>query len=558
MLCLCLFVGNLEYEEDQILKTLHANDKFTRLLELNRVLTQSFDFKFVIDTLVHAAYELIEKADTVILYHCREEAKLYFASGVGVNEQWMNRVVFSPEESLTGYTYTTKKPQLRTGNEVLEFMKTMSQENVYYFLKGVNHRIIKSTICVPLLYRDQCIGVLVVDNFETDSDFLSEDIYVIESIADQAAIAIMNSKLYKELEEKNHQLENSLLIHQKFTQLVLEGKGVEPILTLLSQFLQCPASYSESAQDPSQSFSITRGRDTFGFIVLKKSLNTLTNIEKSALEHAATAIALELVKQNDLYDKELSIREEFFQQLVDEQSVTLLTSMVHQLSWNPEGKIQCILIDGYEALLWDTKAVLEKAKVIRSIEQIARLNCEKPLVFTKAYQVIIVIPFIKKMIGETIAHAIMNRWPGKCVIGIGREVSIKAIGESLHEAKEAVHYGRKRKTPHVTTYSNLGFERLSTKIEATAIDRFIEDRLGMLMEMNQEYFHTLATYIDLNGSNKDTVEKLHIHSNTLYYRLKKIEETLNVSFQNKEDWLNIMLAYKLYVQKKIIVDQHKN
>lgn len=65
--------------------------------------------------------------------------------------------------------------------------------------------------------------------------------------------------------------------------------------------------------------------------------------------------------------------------------------------------------------------------------------------------------------------------------------------------------------------------------------------------MNKDYFVTLAKYIETNKNHKITANQLHIHPNTLYHRLKKIERTLNIQFDRENDWLNLLVAYKIHV-----------
>jgi DNA-binding PucR family transcriptional regulator len=43
-----------------------------------------------------------------------------------------------------------------------------------------------------------------------------------------------------------------------------------------------------------------------------------------------------------------------------------------------------------------------------------------------------------------------------------------------------------------------------------------------------------------------TALELHIHANTLYNRIKKIEEILDLNFNQYEDYLNVQLAVYLY------------
>lgn len=59
---------------------------------------------------------------------------------------------------------------------------------------------------------------------------------------------------------------------------------------------------------------------------------------------------------------------------------------------------------------------------------------------------------------------------------------------------------------------------------------------------NNELEKTILTYVKTNRSVKETAKKLHIHPNTLYQRLNKIENLLQLDLDQWEDMLKIQLA----------------
>src|SRR5699024_12165863 len=75
--------------------------------------------------------------------------------------------------------------------------------------------------------------VVVVDNFSKDNIFTKEDMQVIETIADQSAIAIDNAKVYQAVKEKNELLKKSISIHNQFYKFIIEGRGMEYVIQLL-------------------------------------------------------------------------------------------------------------------------------------------------------------------------------------------------------------------------------------------------------------------------------------------------------------------------------------
>ncbi len=61
---------------------------------------------------------------------------------------------------------------------------------------------IHASICVPLKPRNEVIGVLYVDNLSLSDVYSDEDVDFLTALANQAAIAIDNSRLYKKMREE--------------------------------------------------------------------------------------------------------------------------------------------------------------------------------------------------------------------------------------------------------------------------------------------------------------------------------------------------------------------
>ena len=534
---------------------INSNMKVAKLFEINKLLTKSFELNIVLKTLVEAAEDLIEVSDTVILYlFDQDENVLKVAEGVGINLKAIENIALLPGESITGKTFSDKKSYLFAHDEeIRKNMANMSERNYSYYYQGVYERQVRSAFCVPLLYQEKCLGVLVVDNFENEGYFTEDDMNVIEIIADQSAIAIVNSDLFQNLKEKNEQLKHSLDIHKKFTKVILEGGGTETILSLLSRILKTKAKFKEIKDNERELhfFPIIRGNEALGYIELDKVVHSLSPLEMVAVEHAATALALELVKQNALYEKELHFRKEIFQQILDGVSSGELKQLTKYFSWNPKWELVCMVMEGKRSPLWKAEGIMDKERFVKSIEMNIRSVCEFSIVFTKAFQMVIIIPVIKKDAVEKIAEVIEGRWREKkeIIYGIGRKVSINNLGSSYHEALDAVQYGKTAKNDKFINYSKLGVERLWQKVDQTTLDYFVFDKIGPLISMGDEYFGTIINLIECNKNHKLTAERLHIHPNTLYQRLKKIERTLNISLDHERDWLNIVSAYRINVSR---------
>lgn len=524
------------------------HDKVSRLFEINRSLTQSLDVEDVLIKLVKAAFDLIDNADTVILYKLKEDGLIHYSHGVGVNEKAMQHVKFRPGESITGKVFLSKKGVVCSGNAMKEHMTSMSKINFDYFLKGVNHREIKSGMVVPLLYKNDCIGVLVVDNFnENNVQFSEDEINIMEIAADQAAIAIMNSMLFQEVKSKNEALTYSLEVQRKFTKILLEGKGSPAILDMISRMLKITVTYSDTILDHANYYPIISSREVFGYLVLNKPLKSLSHIQKAALEHAATAMALEFFKQHTLFEKEMHGREELFQEILNGSRTESTKKMQEKLDLYDHSKITCMIAECKNGMIWNSNAVFQKEKLIRSIEQILIKYGFTPFVFTKTFQIVILLTDIenekyRKLVKEILNEAGLNN---RMVIGIGRAVILPEIVDSYNEASEAAAFCKSTKNKEFAAYSELGVERLWLNTDQYLLKKFVHDKIGLLLKMDAEYVATMKAFIHYNKSHKKTAASLHIHPNTLSYRLKKIEKQLGIDFQRKEDWINVVLAFQM-------------
>ncbi len=64
-------------------------------------------------------------------------------------------------------------------------------------------------VCVPLIAREEAIGVICVDNHYSKKPITEDQVQMLVTIASRAALAIENAEAYKSLEEKIKQLEEA-------------------------------------------------------------------------------------------------------------------------------------------------------------------------------------------------------------------------------------------------------------------------------------------------------------------------------------------------------------
>ena len=111
---------------------------------------------------------------------------------------------------------------------------------------------LRTTICAPMFLGDELIGVLMASHREI-CELSSEDRHAMMALADAAAVAIGNARLYAghersiaELAELNQTLaersasgERAIAFQQRLTALVLGGSSLEELVSEMSEGIGC-------------------------------------------------------------------------------------------------------------------------------------------------------------------------------------------------------------------------------------------------------------------------------------------------------------------------------
>ncbi|MGW5201005.1 PucR family transcriptional regulator [Streptomyces spiralis] len=134
-----------------------------------------------------------------------------------------------------------------------------------------------------------------------------------------------------------------------------------------------------------------------------------------------------------------------------------------------------------------------------------------------------------------------------CGVGTAHSGSLGLIN-SAAEARAAVAASRTRNRPGVAmAFDNLGLRRTLVEWYASHTARkAIATVLAPLDRMSnskaEEAIKTLQVYLDNHGSLSKTAAALHLHRNSVAYRIDRIFSELDVDPENPDDWLLLQLA----------------
>lgn len=154
-------------------------------------------------------------------------------------------------------------------------------------------------------------------------------------------------------------------------------------------------------------------------------------------------------------------------------------------------------------------------------------------------------------IAARIAELVREQIQSPFFAGIGKLAQRpQEIKRSFVQAREIVGIMQQMNRLNcIETYENLGAYSVLLGVKSVSeLEGFSTEILGPLIkydgEKNGDLLHTLATYLLEKGSHEEIARKLHVHVNTLKYRIQKIQDILGVSLDEPEERFSVQLAIK--------------
>lgn len=215
-----------------------ARDKFHILLRVGELLSSPEAIDTLLERILDLLFEIIQAKRAIILLFDENTGKLE------------PKIVKPPQEpGSTQQLYSSHIVEHVLEKQVGIVSSDTQADLRFSAAESIMHQAIRSSLCVPLKVRDQLIGVMYVDNSSLLVKFGDEDLEFVAGFANQAAIAIENSRLYKALEEQARNREKELvdLVEERTRELARASAEAEEANRAKSRFL---ASMSHELRTP--------------------------------------------------------------------------------------------------------------------------------------------------------------------------------------------------------------------------------------------------------------------------------------------------------------------
>jgi signal transduction histidine kinase len=166
--------------------------RLERLLETNRVLSSTLDLEPLLQTVVDVASELTDSEVASLLLYDPAIQQLRFAASPWFQKASLQSMTVPLDHSVAGQVFREKRPiVVQEGSQDPRLFRPVGEQ------VGLDTH---SMLAVPLVFHERPIGVLEALNKRGGVHYTGEDVSILETLSAQAAIAIENARLLKQVQ----------------------------------------------------------------------------------------------------------------------------------------------------------------------------------------------------------------------------------------------------------------------------------------------------------------------------------------------------------------------
>jgi signal transduction histidine kinase/DNA-binding response OmpR family regulator len=206
----------LRAERDELTEGLMgANEQLERrvkeldvLSKVGKSVTAVLDTEQLLNRIVDAGLYLTGAEEGSLLLIDEETGDLYMRAQRNLGERFARGFRVKVRDTIAGQVVRTGQP----------YWSSVDNQG----LKVKTNYLVMSLAYIPLKIGAKVVGVLLIDNKLTNRPFTEDDIYLLSTLADYAAIAIEKAELYGQLKEFSEELEHRV---EERTRELREAQG---------------------------------------------------------------------------------------------------------------------------------------------------------------------------------------------------------------------------------------------------------------------------------------------------------------------------------------------
>lgn len=352
--------------------------------------------------------------------------------------------------------------------------------------------------------------------------------------------AAFTSLASEELERVTH----ALAVHERLSQAVLDGRGLQTLVAILASHLRCSlAVVDESGRILAERHQGSRipfdgalelpilAEEVRATLRAARAGRDFDEEDRLVLHHGQTAVAFELSRRRAVSATELRLAGDLLDDLeherLDERDVA---RRMGAFGLDPERAYAALLVvptgtGGSEDLRASVAAELSR----RAVRFLSTSRPDRAAFLVEARQE-------EDVLG--LAASLADREPGVRV-GVGRPARGRALGRSLLEARAALDSSSAR----VATYRDLGSLELMLSLPDAALEAYVDRVLGPAAG-NPWLVESLGALLETGCRWSEAAERLGVHRHTLRYRMERLREQAGRHPDDPEQRMELWLALR--------------
>ncbi|MDR7869703.1 MAG: PucR family transcriptional regulator ligand-binding domain-containing protein [Tissierellaceae bacterium] len=363
-------------------------------------------------------------------------------------------------------------------------------------------------------------------------------------------------------------------------------KSIEGPLNILFSGKNLEQLKSFDMKDVYTVYKIGSKNMTYGYLYLKSKSHEINNDyvrgnKTLIIRHIVSAISLWFDREQTIFETEMHHKDKFVWNLVqaDENELKELYTQANSIGYNLSVPYICIvgMVSNFEKSYDLQRANFSsfeewKYNCIKSIKsQILRVGQTIDQEIMLTYQEERLIIFLEskdddyEKISNQFIDIIESRikpiYP-KLVIswGIGAyKADYLHFKKAYLDAKISLQFGHNEKDPgfRYIYYNTSIYRLLSILLNDNETHEIVKNIVGGLVEYDKEngldLINTFKSYTKNDGNVSQTARELHLHRQSLLYRLKRVEEITQMSLDNSDDIFLLELCIRLWDKKNDLI-----
>ena len=290
--------------------------------------------------------------------------------------------------------------------------------------------------------------------------------------------------------------------------------------------------------------ALARARaEPLGVITLVGAASPIDDMERVALEHAATVLSIELTRERGLAETELRLGGDLVDALVAGTTLAAVRSRVEALGADPSALHVVVVVEG--------RTRGGDAETFFQAVRRAALDSDLACLIGRREGSVVLVCSIEQPWGKFRDTALARMPGGRCRVGVGGLCDgIPELPRSYREAQLGLRLQRDADVGGVTVFDELGLFRLVGAGDTAAAERIVRHWVGALIDYDArrhtDLTLTLSVYLDVGGHHERAATTLSVHQSTLKYRLQRIRELTGFDLRDPEARFNLHIATRTW------------